>query len=352
MITMNVFNDDAFSATNMTAALDKLGYIPTLLGDLRVFNPVPVNTTHVFIEERADNAALIQTTARGAPPRNTGSEKRTVRGFETHRLADQSRITAAQLQGIRAFGSTTELQSLANEIARRQARIKNNFTLTMENWRLTTVCGGITKDANGANLNDWPTLLSQSLGADVVFDFSGDGVQGVIRVTCNHVNRAVKRALQKGNASDAVRVYALAGDNFYDALTSCKEVANTYLHYAAAADLRAGQGAAWETFTYGQITFVNYRGTDDGDTDSKGTVGVDPDVCHFFPVSASPSESIFQMALAPGESLDDVNTAGKELYSLMVVDDDRYFWADVEMYSYPLAVCTLPSALMKGTISG
>jgi hypothetical protein len=38
---------------------------------------------------------------------------------------------------------------------------------------------------------------------------------------------------------------------------------------------------------------------------------------------------------------------GQEFYSWMVTDKDRDMWADVEMYTYPLPICLMPSALYQ-----
>ena len=54
MITMDAFRADAFSAVTLTAAVDKLGYLPQYLGTVPgLFNDTPVRTTAVWIEERS-----------------------------------------------------------------------------------------------------------------------------------------------------------------------------------------------------------------------------------------------------------------------------------------------------------
>jgi hypothetical protein len=63
-----------------------------------------------------------------------------------------------------------------------------------------------------------------------------------------------------------------------------------------------------------------------------------------FPVGAG----IFQMAYAPAPRFEFVNTLGLPTYSWMVLDEKRDMLADVETLSYPLAVCTMPSALLSG----
>ena len=66
--------------------------------------------------------------------------------------------------------------------------------------------------------------------------------------------------------------------------------------------------------------------------------------CKFFPVGAG----IFRWAMSPGESFEFVNTPGQLVYSRIVLDKDRNTYADVEEYSYPLPVCTMPQALHRG----
>ena len=129
----------------------------------------------------------------------------------------------------------------------------------------------------------------------------------------------------------------MCGDAFWDP-TSHPEVVKTYYNWAAAADLRNGHGQEWSSFRYGEITFVNYRGTDDG-----STLGVGTDKCKFFPLGAG----IFRWAMSPGEQFDHLGTLGQDTYSSMVIDRDRNSWADVEAYSYPLPVCTMPQALYQ-----
>ncbi|WP_197535602.1 major capsid protein [Pararhodospirillum photometricum] len=262
-------------------------------------------------------------------------EKRKVRGFKTVRLAQASRIHASELQNIRAFGSESELAQVQVEVARRQVLMRRDFELTFENMFLGMV-QGLAVDADGSTLYDWATEFGQTIPAEIDFDLdNATPASGAVRKKCNAVVRSILQGL-RGLGGASVRVVALCGDAFWDDLTAHKEVRETYLNTQMAADLR--QGNAYETFSYGGITFVNYRGTDDG-----STVVINTDKARFFPVGAG----IFQWALSPGESFDFVNQLGQELYSAVIPDRDRNAWADVEMYSYPLPVCTMPQALHR-----
>jgi hypothetical protein len=339
MLAMNVFQQDAFNAINMTGVVDKVGFVPSYLGALGIFEPVPVNTTSIFLEERGLEPALIQTDMRGAPPRQVGSDKRTVRAFATTRISQASRIMADFLQGVRAFGSETELITLQTEMARRQTKMRNNIELTMENMRMGCVAGGVVLDADGSTIIDWPTELEQVPIAEIGFDLSNAApARGVLRMACNNLRREMVRAL-KGRGGQNVTIMAICGDAFWDAFVTHQEVRETYLNTQSAKDLRGPEFGAFEQFDFASVRFTNYRGTDD-----TTTVGVNADQVKFFPVGAG----IFQVAYAPAERFEFVNTLGRELYSWMVVDDDRDMWADIEMYTYPLHICTLPSALASG----
>jgi hypothetical protein len=340
MITMDAFKADAFSAVSLTQAVDKLGYVPQFLGTIPgLFTPAPVRTTAVWIEERSNAAALIQTSPRSSPPSERGAERRTARAFNTRALGKGSRIVADELQNIRAFGSETEQKTLMAEVARRQLLIKNDVELTMENWRLSCI-QGVLKDADGTTIYDWNAEFSQSQPTEVNWDLQNTTpASGILRQTCNTTIRQILRSLA-GVGGSNIKIMAACGDQFWDAFTAHPEVRQTYLNWTAAADLRKGN--AWETFDFGNITWFNYRSTDEGG--ATPTVGIPTTRAKFFPANAG----IFQMAYAPAPRFEFVNTLGLPTYSWIVLDEKRDMWADVETFSYPLAVCTMPGALMSG----
>ena len=223
-------------------------------------------------------------------------------------------------------------------MARKQFRLRRNIELTKENLRLGCIQGKVT-DADGSVIYDWATEFGQSIPAEVNFDLANASPEpGAIRKKCNQVTRAMLRAL-KGLGGNAISIQALCGDAFWDDLTAHPEVRETYLNTQQAAALREQVGAVFESFRYGGITWVNYRGTDDATT-----VAIPSDKVKFFPANAG----IFQMAMAPAETFDFVNTPGQALYSWLVPDRDRNAWVDIELYSYPLPVCTMPAALHRG----
>ena len=132
MVSMDIFHSDAFSAIQLTAAVEKIPYRPALLGSLNLFEPDRIRVEWAVIEKRDGTLALIPTSERGAPPPEQVAIKRDIRSFRTVRLAKADTIRASELQNIRAFGSESDLQTVQQE-ATRMARLRNDLELTLEN---------------------------------------------------------------------------------------------------------------------------------------------------------------------------------------------------------------------------
>jgi len=339
MATLDVFNSDAFKLQSMLQAIESVDYVPQRLGSLGIFTPNPVRTETVAIESLDGVLSLIKTSQRGAPFANRTNEKRKIRDFRTVRIAEQDRIMASELANIRAFGSESELQQVQTEIARRlsgPAGLMNKVELTLENMRLGAV-QGIVLDADGSEIYNWFDQFGVSQAAEIDFDLdNASPASGAVRKLCNQVVRAMMKAA-KGAWTPATRVHALCGDAFWDDLTAHAEVRQTYLNTQQAAELRNGN--AYETFNYGGITWENYRGTDDGTS-----VAINTDKAKFFPVNAP---GAFLEVFSPGEQFEHIGQLGQRIYPMIVPDRDRSMFADIEVYSYPLHICTRPLMLQR-----
>lgn len=360
MLTMDAFRADAFSAVSLTDAVDKMKFTPQLLGSIPgLFIPKPVRTTAVWIEERSNAPALIQTAPRSSPAKVRGAEQRDARSFITKAIGEGHRIMADELLGIRAFGSETEEKSLATEVGRYQYLIGQDHELTLENYRLSVITQAKMLDADGSTIYDWAAEFGQTANGPggsanpiVNWDLqNASPASGALRLLANQTIRWITRALQ-GLGGINLQIGCICGDAFWDALTTHPEVRETYKNWEAAADLRNDVGQAWKAFTFGNIMFQNYRSTDDFEptsggvtgTEVAGIVGVPSTHGCFFPLNAG----IFQMAYSPPPRFEFLGTPGLQRYSWIVLDEKRDMWADVEAYSYPLAVCTMPSALVTG----
>ncbi|WP_430436858.1 major capsid protein [Oceanibaculum nanhaiense] len=337
MASMDIFNQDAFSMVSLTQAIQDVDYLPTLLGDLNVFEDDPVTTEAVAIEKRGDSLALIQTSERGTEIAERNNNKRDIRYFRTPRIAKGDTIYASEIQNIRAFGTETELERVQAEIARRMAGpsgLMRDMALTHEYMRLGAV-QGILLDADGSVIYNWFTEWGINQPAEI--DFELDDANTNVRAKCNAVVRAMAKAGKGTFIPNLTQVHSLTGDEMFDKLIDHPSVRDTYTGWAAAEGLR--EGTAYRAFPFGGILWHNYRGTDDGTT-----IAVPSTKAKFFPVNAP---GVFKRALAPAETFDFVNTPGLPQYAMIVRDQQRNMWARPEVYSYPLYICTKPGMLQR-----
>lgn len=349
MPTLDVFNQDAFSAISLTKAINDVPHLPQFLGSLGLFEVQPITTETLMIERVQDTLSLIPTSERGAPPPKLKHDKRNVRDFRTVRVAKEDTIYAHQIQNLRAFGSESELATVQGEKARRDMRLVRDMNLTWENMRLGAIQGVLT-DADGSTIYNWFTEMGVTQDDEIDFDLDDATPEsGEVRTSCAQVVRQTMDAAKGSWIPGSSYVMGLASDSFFDSLVGHSEVRETYKYQVEASQLRGPQ--AYQELNYGGIRFVNYRGTDADNLNQAGnaeSVNVTTDKCKFFPVGCP---DVFQVAFSPAESFDFVNTPGQPLYNMMVTDRDRNMWAKTEMYSYPLFICTKPKMLQRAKLT-
>lgn len=339
---IDVFNQDAFSMLEMTAALNKADHKPSWLGGMGIFEPYPIRTTTFDVEKIDDKLSLVATSPRGAPIKERTDERADIRNFRTFRIALSSTLYADEIQQIREFGTETEVKAAAKELLKKQAKLRNDIELTWERMRLGAIQGKVL-DANGVTvLQDWyalwgiaePAVIDYALGTDST-------ATRAIRKISQNVVRSMQRSSKGSWVPGQTRVIGLCDDNFYDKLVNNPEVVSTFANWEAAASLR--QGKIWDLFDYGEILWMNYRGTDDNSTvavssDNSGKV-------KFFPWKAN---EVFQHVMAPGEGFDMVNTPGQMWYTWNVIDRDTNAWVRNYVASYMSFICLRPEMLRQG----
>ncbi|NKE43388.1 major capsid protein [Roseomonas frigidaquae] len=333
---LDIFNGDAFNTVSLTRAINAVPYVPGLLGALGIYEPERITTPAAAIESKGETLKLVQTSAPGAPPGTRGRDKRQLRDLRTFRLALSDRIYAHEVAGMRAFGQETTLETMQGYAMGRMAKLRRDVDLTWENLRLGGITG-LVKDADGSTLIDYSAFWGISAPAAIDFDL-GDPTTDV-DAKCREVVRTLERNSAGAMLPTSI-VYGLCGDAFFDSLVAHDSVREWYLNRPAADQFLLGTRT--RKVDFGGIVFINYRGTDDGTT-----VVIATDDCRFV---IQGGRDIFQMVTAPRyESFEFMNTQGLDLYALMVMDKDRSEWVDVEVYSYPLPVCTRPKTLLRGT---
>ncbi|MFN3250068.1 major capsid protein [Roseibium album] len=337
MAHMDIFNNDAFGMVELSGAIQEVDYIPQLLDSIGLFEEKGVYLRDISIEKKGSVLSLISTSPNGEPPRQTTGNKPNIRNFKSQRLADGFTLYASEVAGMRAFGSQSELMVVMTEYAERMGDVRNNMDLTHEFHRLGALQGKLL-DADGTTVI-YDYFDEFGIVEPAAIDFELGTANTKVRLKCAEVKRRMVRA-GKGAVNMRTSVHALCGDDWYDSLIEHDAVKRTYENWAAAADLRDDR--TFESFSFGGITFHNYRGTDDN-----SEVAIPVDEAKFFPVNAN---GVFKKFMSPADEFAPfVNTKGQDTYAINVEDKDRQSWVKGELYSYPLYMCARPEVLQKGT---
>lgn len=334
MLTMDVFKQDAFSAISLTEAVRRTQTIPGLIGSLNLFTPIRVRSRKVAVEQKAQTLRIIQSSEVGAPRTRRGQDKRSITDLRVRRIEESDTITAEELQGIRAFGSETELKQLMTEIAERQQNIVDDLSATVERQRLSCI-DGILLDADDSVIYNYYTTFGFNQPSEIAFNWAAR--TSVKQFIASNVIRPMVRAMG-GMAPPGMRIVALCGDDFFDLMQENAEYRARYLNNNDASKLL--EDTVWQAVDAWGVTWINYRGTDDNSAVAIGSTKV-----KFLPVGV---RGLFQEAFAPAPTFDQVNTLGQEWYSRVLPDMKRGEFADIEMESHRLPICTRPETLLRG----
>ncbi len=339
MPTLDVFNQDAFGVISLTDSVNNIPFVPGRCGQVLNWNERGITTTSVMIESVDGTLKLLNPTGRGGPGETKAKDKRSARSLIVPHYQWDDGITADEVQGVRAFGSETEVQSVMSLVNQRQTEaIQLVLDPTLELQRLGAV-KGIILNADGSTLYNLFTEFGVSQESEVDFDLdNATPASGALRKKCASV---VRKIMDNLGGVPLTGIHAFCGDAFFDDLLSHPEVVASYRNTDMATVLRDGYvypngNRIYGAFEFGGIVFENYRGK------NGSTAMVDTDKCHLFPVGVP---GLFRTVYAPADYMETVNTVGLPRYSRMWMSPNGKA-ANLEVQANPLSYCTRPKSLM------
>jgi hypothetical protein len=323
---LDTFSSD-FSVDSLIAAVTRVPYVPGRTGELGLFETFTIPTTTATMEELAEEVALVQSSARGAPAPAITLPRRTARSFSVVRLAEEGGVTVDEVLNARAFGSAAR-ETIQNRRDRMVGRLRAGIEATLEYHRMEAI-KGLVKDADGSTILDIYTELGQT---QTSVGMALNSTSTKVRTKILSVLSAIEEALD-GVAFTGVRV--LCGAAFWEALVEHENVVSTYLGTQAAADLR---GDPRMEFTYGGVTFERFRGG--------SGITINTDHAYAIPVGA---RGMFVQAFGPADFLvNDQPPALDAVYVRPQMRPDGRGWT-IELQSNPLTLCLRPEAVIKLT---
>ena len=329
MATLDIFNGDAFTVSSLSQVIVDIPRVQTVLGDSGLFTESGITTTSMMIERTGSEFKLVPAAPRGGVGAPVSLKGRSLVPVMAIHLPQTGAMLADEVQGIRAFGSETEVEAASSRVAAKLAVAKGNLDLTLEYHRIGAIKGQVL-DADGATvlMDMYTTFGVAQTVQNFVLGTAGTKVKDKITA----VTRAIRQKLG-GRSFTGAEVLCSAA--FFDALTGHVTIEKAFELFNQNAYARADQRGAG--FTFAGVTFREYLG---------GVGGQDfiaAGEAYAYPTGVS---GLFQTAYAPADYMETVNTMGLPYYAkqkLMSFDKGVEF----ESQSNPINFCTLPEAVIK-----
>ena len=329
MATLDIFNNDAFTLSALTAAIQNVPYQPGRLGEMGLFSAEEGVTTKSVTIEQADGVIdIVPVSQRGAPGTPTLHDTRKLHSFTIPHIKPEDAILADEVLGVRAFGTESEVETVAKVVAGRLAKMRAKIEYTKESYRMLAIKGSYM-DAAGNTVSLFTTF---GVTQDVI-GFDLDNTAAVIRQKILTLLTSIEDDLG-GLSFSGVRV--LCGKNFWAKLIEHKSVKESYLATQAASTLR---GDPRMEFTFAGVVFERYRGT--------STVKVGDDEAYAVPEGVV---DLFIARNAPADYVETVGTLGQAVYAKQwLMEAGRGI--KMEAQANPLMLCTRPKVVKKLTVA-
>lgn len=340
MATLDIFNNDAFSTRELS---DSINVIPNRYGrtaELNIFPAKSVRDPKVWIEYKNGVLNLLPTKERGAPGSVGKSGKRQGRSFDILHIPHDESVKADDVQGIRAFGSETELMGVMDLVNEKLVDARAKHDITLEHLRMGAL-KGVILDADGSTLLNLFTEFGITEKA-VNFDFAGTGDP---QLKSLEVVRHMEDNLL-GDVMTSAR--ALCSPEFFDGLVSKTEVRRAWDNWQGQSNmlgLDPRRGFMWQGILYEEYRGVATALNEDNTTTARKFIPAGE--ARFYPEGTMSS---FATYFAPADFMETVNTPGQPFYAkTKVMDYDK--GVEIHTQSNPLPMCLRPALLVKGTIA-
>lgn len=329
---MDIFDSDPFSMVALTARLLDRPHVPRRIGQMGIFESEGITTTDCAVEKRGNTIQLVQTTPRGGPGVQNTDDTRDLLRIPTARIALDDAVNADEVQGVRAFGSETDLEMLEEKVDRKNGRMSDSIAATEEHQRIGALKGKVL-DADGSTLLDLFDRFGVAAQSEVAMDFA-NVAEGDLRTK---VNQAIIRPIEDELGDlpyDSIHVQC--SSQFFDDLVAHVEVRAALKNFEAGA-MSLLQRSARRSIDFAGVTWEEYRGK------VGNTKYVADDKAHAFPIGVP---GLFLTRYAPAEFWDTVNTQGLPRYARQYADasfpDSR---RNLHVQAQVVHFCTRPRTL-------
>lgn len=334
MATLDIFQDDAFSVTSLSQTITDIPDVPTKLGDKGLFQEEGISTLSFMIERQGSSIKLLPTAPRGGVREPVALGPRKLIPLMAMHIPATFSVLADEVQGIRAYGSETEVEQASTLVQRKMNVVRAAMDLTHEHMRVGALKGQVL-DADGSLLLDVYDafgMTQQTQFWNIAAAANGDPKASIIAL------KAMIRAKMGGRSFGRIRVICSLG--FFTALVQNTKMLKAWELWNQGAYLRTDQVNGGD-FEFAGVVFEVYDGgTSAGDFIEDG-------FAYAYPEGVP---GMFQSKFAPADYMETVNTQGLPFYAKM---EPMPFNKGVigEAQSNPIHFNSLPEAVIKLSVA-
>lgn len=328
----NIFDNDLFTLTSMTAAINNMPASPNRVRNLGIFEEKGIATTTAWIERTSGKLQLVANKERGTPGQNLERTNRDAIPFKCMHLPQNEFIMADEVQNVRDFGSETNLKTIESVRNEKLTRMQTNLDVTEEFHRVGALMGKVY-DADGTtvieNLYERFKLTKTTKAFGLTTD--GKGAND-FRNKSREIKRLVKKKL-----GDNVIVrgwVGLCGIGFYDKFVAHEEMKRAWERYNESSMFRTDQS---KPFAFADVAWEEY----DGAIGDKYLIPEERAI--LIPLVSG----LCVTRYAPAPWFDTVNTVGLPYYSRPGKQSDESL--ELKAQSNPMHICTVPDAIFELT---
>ncbi|MBA4204611.1 MAG: major capsid protein E [Polymorphum sp.] len=337
MLGMDVFEGDAFSVQTLTAKINEQPYVPGQVSKSGLFEEDGVSTTTISIEKDGATLGLVEPTLRGGPGETIGDDARNLTPFIIDHFQRDDAIRADEVQNVRAFGTTNELEDLQTRVVRKMNKHLTHLDMTLEHLRIGALKGIVTS-GKGQVLHD-------------IYARFGIAVPDAIPLNLDQDSAHVDVILEKDvcwSIEDSLDAFyngfhAFTGREFHLKLWNHPRLRETFLATSGAEALR---GPVPDVFQLGKFTFERYR-TGAKASQAAGAAFIGDNEARVAPKGVA---GLFITRFAPADYEETVNTPGLPRYMKQYASLNNKV-RHLEVQSNPINICTKPQALRRLTVN-
>jgi hypothetical protein len=339
---LDIFDNDAFSLTSLTASINRMPYVPQKIASLGIFEEDGVYTDSIYIEEYDGVLSLVPAQRRGEPPVQNAHARRKAHPFRIYRRAIEDAIYADEIANVRAFGEESELETVQGVADLRFMEMKGKQDATTEYGRVNAL-KGILLDADGQTplYNLFTIFGITQTTTDLLLGSVNSGGTANTTPILDSTETILDNIENELGMMTSGAIIGILGATMWGKFITSPDVRTAYQYFQASNQkpnydpLR--NDMRYVGFEYGGITWYKYRGYVGGIpyvADNEGYV---------FPTGVP---GLFITRFAPGDWIDTVNTKGLPYYAKIYPTLDNKS-RKLETQSNALSLCTRPAVLQK-----